>query len=159
MAVPMLFPTMGIPIDFRPIKTAISTQTELDVAIVLDRSGSMAFSTSEIAGPYNPAAAPLGWQFGHPVPPLSRWIDAITAADSFLRLLESSRLEERVSLSTYSSGASLDTNLTKDFALLRGALGKHTMQFNGGSTNIGDGILAGLLSLSDTKYARPWASV
>ncbi len=44
---------MGIPIDFRPIKSAISTQMELDVALVIDRSGSMAYSATEIAG-YGP---------------------------------------------------------------------------------------------------------
>ncbi len=82
----MLFPTLGIPVDFAQLSPPFLTQPELDVALVLDRSGSMAFQTSEIAGPYNPSAAALGWQFGYPVPPLSRWLDAVAATDSFLRV-------------------------------------------------------------------------
>lgn len=34
----MLFPTLGVPVPFRPFKSAISTQTEIDIALVLDRS-------------------------------------------------------------------------------------------------------------------------
>ena len=156
--VPMLFPTLGVPVEFRPIKSAISTQTELDVALVLDRSGSMAFSTAEISSGTNPIWAPFGWKFGDPVPLHSRWLDAMAATENFLTLLGKSRLEERVSLTTYSSDVKIETDLSKDFNKIRQTLLKHTMQFKGGATNIGDAILNGIVSLSDAKYARPWAS-
>ncbi len=156
--VPMLFPTMGVPIDFRPIKTAICTQTELDVALVIDRSGSMAYGVNEIANGLTPAAAPLGWQFGQPVPPLSRWLDAVAAVDSFLQLLNKSSLNEHVSLSTYSDDYRLEVPLTTNYFDVGYALDLNSASFRGGATNIGDGILTGLQSLSNPKLARPWAS-
>lgn len=156
--VPMLFPTMGVPIDFRPIKTAICTQTELDVAIVLDRSGSMAFGVNEISGNSPPAAAPPGWSFGQSVPPLSRWLDAVAAVDSFLQLLSKSSLNEHVSLSTYSNDFKLEVPLTSNFLNIGQALAQNSTSFKGGATNIGDGIITGMQSLSDKKLARPWAS-
>ena len=147
-AVPVLFPDHGCQgLISGPSKRRISTQTELDIAIVLDRSGSMAYSTSEISGAYTPAAAPLGWQFGQMVPPASRWLDAMAATESFLSLLSTSRLEERVALTTYSSDFRQETNLSKDFTGIRASLAKHTAQFAGGATNIGDGILTGIKSL------------
>lgn len=156
--VPMLFPTLGVPIDFRPLKMAVSTQTELDIALVLDRSGSMAFSATERTGPYNPAAAPIGWTFGQAVPPNSRWLDAVAATQSFLSLLDASRLDESVSLVSYSSDVRIESALTKDLNVIRGSLKKLSEQFNGGGTNIGDGIIGGINSLADKKNARKWAS-
>ena len=157
--VPMLFPTMGIPIDFRPIKTAICTQTELDVALVIDRSGSMAYGVNEIASNLQPpAAAPLGWNFGQAVPPMSRWLDAVAAVDSFLQLLSKSSLNEHVSLSTYSHDFRLEVPLTANFSDLGKALAMNSAVFYGGATNVGDGILTGMNSLANKKLARPWAS-
>lgn len=156
--VPMLFPTLGVPIDFRPIKTAICTQTELDVAIVLDRSGSMAFGVNEVSGPNNPAAAPVGWAYGMYVPPYSRWLDAVTATNNFLQLLTESSLKERVSLTTYSHDVRLEVGLNDDYTAIQNALALNSNVFFGGATDIGDGILYGATSLGDKKLARPWAS-
>ncbi len=156
--VPMLFPTMGIPIDFRPIKSAISTQMELDVALVIDRSGSMAYSATEIAGYGPPAAAPPGWNFGMPVPPLARWLDATTAIEGFLTLLSQTAQDEQVSLSTYSDLATDDLALSTDYASVRFKLYEYGSVFRGGATNIGGGIIAGTSTLSRKKVARPWAT-
>ena len=156
--VPMLFPTMGVSIDFRPVKQAISTQSELDIALVIDRSGSMAFSSGEVAGNYNPAAAPLGWAFGDPVPPFSRWHDAVSAVDSFLNYLNTTVHDERVALITYSDKASRDEQLTTNYPLLGASLTDISLSFKGGSTNIGDGIAFGSAELGNKSTARPWAS-
>ena len=156
--VPMLFPTMGVPVDFRPIKQAISTQSELDIALVIDRSGSMAFGSGEIAGNYSPAAAPLGWQFGDPVPPLSRWNDAVSAVDSFLNYLNTTVHDERVAMITYSDQASRDRQLTTNYGLLGASLTDISRSFKGGSTNIADGITFGAAELGNKGTARPWAS-
>lgn len=156
--IPMLFPTMGVPIDFRPIKTSISTQSEMDIALVLDRSGSMAFSTAEIAGNYNPAAAPLGWKFGDPVPPEARWLDAVNAVQRFLDLVGQSSQEERVCLSTYNHSAKTDAALASDYVRIEKAMDGYSAKFDSGATNIGDGILVGAAALADTKTARPWAT-
>ena len=58
--VPLLFPTMGLDIPLRPIKTSICTSMEMDVALVLDRSGSMAFAANESSGGGYPMNAPPG---------------------------------------------------------------------------------------------------
>ncbi|MDX1927182.1 MAG: VWA domain-containing protein [Pirellulaceae bacterium] len=157
--VPMLFPTMGVPIEFRPIKTAICTQTELDVALVIDRSGSMAYGVNEVASHLQPpAAAPPGWSFGQPVPPMSRWQDAVASVDSFLQLLTKSSLNEHVSLSTYSSDFRTEVPLTSNFMNIGIALANNSARFYGGATNVGDGILTGMQTLGNKQLARPWAS-
>ncbi len=85
--VPMLFPTMGLPIEFQPMKGAICTQTEHDIAIVLDRSTSMAYAADESSETLRPRSAPLFWTIGQPAPPESRWRDATTAVRDFLTFL------------------------------------------------------------------------
>lgn len=156
--VPTLFPTMGVPIDFRPIKSSISTQTVVDIALVMDRSGSMAFSSNEVSGAYMPSNAPPGWIFGMPVPPKSRWLDAVDAVERFIKLMEESHIEEHLSLSTYSSDMLVNVGLSENYNDIRNGMDFYTDTFIGGTTNIGGGILSGWASLSDKKTARPWAS-
>ena len=156
--VPLLFPTMGVPLKFRPIKQAISTQLELDVAIVLDRSGSMAFAHNESSADPVPASAPPGWKMGGVVPEHARWLDTVAAVNGFLDIMNSSSHDERVSLSTYNEKSTTDVKLTNDYASIREAMHAHSLKFKGGATNIGGGILEGAMALSDKKLARPWAT-
>lgn len=156
--VPLLFPTMGVPIKFRPIKQAISTQLELDVAIVLDRSGSMAYSHNESSYNPVPASAPPGWEMGDVIPEHARWLDTVAAVNGFLDIMTSSSHDERVSLSTYNEMSTTDVKLTNEYGAIREAMHAHSLQFKGGATNIGAGILEGGLALSDKKLARPWAT-
>ncbi|MEP3927854.1 vWA domain-containing protein [Rhodopirellula bahusiensis] len=156
--VPMLFPTMGVPIEFRPIKQAVATQVELDIAIVLDRSGSMAFAHDEVAKNGSPAAAPPGWKMGHAVPKDARWLDTVAAVNGFLDIMDDSSHDERVSLSTYSDKSKADVKLTSDYTEIRAAMNTHSRKFKGGATNIGSGILAGGKTLGDKELARSWAS-
>ena len=128
------------------------------MALVIDRSGSMAYGVNEQTGYGNPAAAPKGWKFGQSVPPKSRWLDAVSAVHSFLELLSESRLDERVSLSTYSDMSKLDIELTNDYQSIKKSLETQSDKFSGGATNIGDGILDGIKSLASKARARPWAS-
>lgn len=158
LRVPPLFPTMGVPINFRPIKSAISTQMALDLSLVIDRSGSMAFATDEVSGAGVPAAAPFGWIYGMPVPPRARWTDAVNAVNGFLDLLSNTGQIERVSLSTYSTDAFADVALSEDYLPIKQTLVNHGTIFLGGATNIGGGMLAGLTTLSDKKLARTWAT-
>lgn len=157
-AIPMLFPSIGTNINFRPIKTAISTQVELDIALVLDRSGSMAYADDEIADGFTPASAPPSWMFGDPAPPAARWRDAVAAIDGFIALLEKSAHDERLSLTTYSNTTKSDEKLTNDYSLIKAAMQTYTDSFNQGSTSIGDGILEGTKTLGDKMTARPWAA-
>ncbi len=55
-----LFP-VPVPFGFKPLREAINMRTELDIALVIDRSGSMAYAAHEVAtGGALPAAAPRG---------------------------------------------------------------------------------------------------
>ena len=155
--VPALFPTMGLPMTFRPVKTAVSTQTEMDIALVLDRSGSMAFRADEPTG-YLPSNAPPGWVFGGPIPAQARWLDATDAVNRFLQLLQATHQDEIVSLTTYSERPTLDRPLTLNYGQIVGAMDQYSSAYWGGATNIGDGMRTAFATLGDPTRARPWAA-
>ncbi|MFG0288940.1 MAG: VWA domain-containing protein [Rhodopirellula sp. JB044] len=153
-----LFPTMGVDVQIRPQRTAISTQSTMDVALILDRSGSMAYASDETADPYvNPAAAPPGWTFGDPAPPNSRWLDVVASVQSFKNYLEESPQKEKLSLSTYSDTTSTEQILTFEYQSILDGLNVHTNQFNGGGTAIGTGLYEALGAITDESVARPYA--
>jgi Ca-activated chloride channel family protein len=156
--VPMIFPAMGVPIQFRPIKAAISTLAELDIALVLDRSSSMAFGNYESSRKYPPGTGPAGWNRGDPVPSNSRWIDAVASVKTFLGILTESCLDERVSLQTYSEKPITDVKLTNQYSVIEAGLKDHSRQYDGGRTDIGGGILKAVAALGDKSRARSWAS-
>lgn len=142
-----------------PIRTAISTQVELDIALVIDRSGSMAYSANEPAVyPPNPAAAPSGWEFGDPVPPQARWLDTIDAVELFLELLQATPQEERVGLVTYNNVAVENVPITSQYGSIIEALDVYSQAFSAGGTNIGGGIVGGNNLLSSASEERPWAT-
>lgn len=153
-----LFPTMGTNIEIRPQRTAVSTQSTMDVALVIDRSGSMAYASDETPDPYvNPAAAPPDWTYGHPVPPNSRWLDLVASVNAFNGFLEDSPQWEKLSLATYSDNATPDCNLTHTYAQISNQLDAISYEFNGGGTNIGQGLQSGLSTLTNADHARPYA--
>lgn len=132
--------------------TSVSTQVEVDVAVVLDRSGSMAYADDEPAVfPPFPAAAPADWEFGDEAPKDSRWRDAVSAVKSFLADLTISPLDERVSLVTYADGARIDKDLTDKYHEIESKLADHTKDLDGGGTNISAGMQAGQAALSTGK--------
>ncbi len=148
--VPMLFPTMGVSIHLRPMKAAICTKVELDIALVIDRSTSMSRDPD--------GSRSDDWENGDPAPGSSRWIDAVHAVDKFLNVMESSVHDERVALTTYASSPTTDVELTGDYNAIRDAMDVHSDQFNGGSTAIGEGILGGVEALNNGSTSRPWAT-
>ncbi|MEM6981239.1 MAG: pilus assembly protein TadG-related protein, partial [Planctomycetota bacterium] len=87
-----IFPTMGTTLEIRPIRSAVSTQSTMDVALVIDRSGSMAYASDESsAGGMNPPrSAPPGWDFDQPVPPNARWLDMVVSVNEFAKYLRDS---------------------------------------------------------------------
>ncbi len=152
------FPGLLSSVGIRPHCTATNTQTTLDVAVIVDRSGSMAFAANEPSGWGKPAAAAFGWTFGNPVPPNSRWLDLVSAVDGFCNELSATAKIEKVALVSYSDNVTSDVDLTNDYSEIADANNAISSTFNGGRTNVGGGIMQGLLNVTDPRYCRPWAN-
>ncbi len=137
---------------------AISTGVEIDVTLVLDRSGSMAFAVNEEAIPGRiPYSAPRRWRFCDPAPPICRWRNLVAAVDVFLDEIKRSPINELVGLSTYSDNAVTNVPLTQDYAQMAAALSVYTNQFCAGGTNIGGGIVEATNTLVNSPASRPHA--
>jgi Flp pilus assembly protein TadG len=140
-------------------QTSTSTAVAVDIALVLDRSGSMAFAIDEPALPTSvPYSAPPGWVFGDPAPPISRWRDLTGAVGVFLSEVQNSALNEMISISTYSNHARTEVSLTDDFGSILTALQPYTNSFQAGATNIGGGINEGIGALFRSPAARSHAA-
>lgn len=157
--VSLAFPNFGAS-QFTDLTTeTIVTQVELDIASVVDRSGSMAYAAQETAAyPPNPAAAPPGWDFGDPVPSPSRWLDTVNAVEVFLDELATSPQRERVTLTTYAGSAVIDHDLTENYDGTLQSLSIYSNKFVSGETNISAGMQVAAAQLSNSPNARPWAS-
>jgi hypothetical protein len=154
----LLFPNTLGRSTFEPSETATSTQSEVDVALVMDRSGSMAYAANEITDTsHPPKAAPKNWSFCDPAPPKSRWLDAVAATDVFLKELTSSPGIEQLCFASYSTDAKIEQYLSTNYTLTANSMAAYTAKFCGGSTNIGGGIDQGRIALLGTG-SRAWAS-
>jgi hypothetical protein len=161
-AVSLIMPTFGATRQFGPAQIAVSTQVEVDIALVLDRSGSMAYSDLEAsetmaAAGQAPASAPPGWRFCDSAPPDSRWRDLVAAVQGFADALNDSPQQEFLSLVTYSDAARRERPLSGDYSGIQPALDAYTQQLCAGYTNIHAGISEGINSLFDPTSSRPWA--
>jgi Mg-chelatase subunit ChlD len=157
-AIPLLLPGIVGSTGYEVSRTSVSTRVEVDLAFVVDRSGSMAYASDEKAVyPPIPKAAPTGWFFGNAAPTPSRWRDLASAANFFITEMEGSVLDEKVALVTYGDGASTDRTMTSDYNSIRSGITFYTSSFPSGKTNIGDGLSAGVTALSGTG-ARNYAS-
>ncbi len=155
-----VFPFFGSTFEIRPERSAISTQGDTDVMLVVDRSGSMAYSSSEFAiYPPAPAAAPAGWDFGDRCPPNARWLDLIAAVNTFTQELSASPQDERLGLVTYNHEAEISVPLGTDYETsLPAELLDISMAFEAGGTNIGGGMIKGLAGVTDASFSRPHAA-
>lgn len=156
--IPLLMPSLLGRSTFESQQTAVASQLELDIALVIDRSGSMAYSVDETAQyPPKPYSAPDGWDFCDPAPPDCRWRNVLTAIDVFLNEAALSPAREQISLTTYNDTAITNQELTLNYALVRNALVPYTNSFCEGGTNIGGGIFQGIDSLVYSPTARQHA--
>lgn len=158
-AIQPVFPFFGNSFELRPLKSAISTQGVIDLALIVNMSGSMAYSANEVAEyPPAPAAAPVGWDFGDPVPPNARWLDLIAAVQVFNNELNTSPQEELLSLVLYDHESSCVQELTNDYTKITDRLAQESNKFEAGGTNIGSGIYSGKWSLINSSKARDFAA-
>jgi Ca-activated chloride channel homolog len=154
-----VFPTFGVNAPIRPLKVAANTQGALDIALVLDRSGSMRWASHETSGTgVPPAAQPAGWRSGDPIFAPSRWVDTLNAVDAFVDYLDQTSRREHISVSTYASSASTELQLTDKLSKVAPALDKTSNKFRGGATAIGRGIEEGIKTLTDSSRSRSWAA-
>ncbi|MCA9128866.1 MAG: VWA domain-containing protein [Planctomycetales bacterium] len=157
-AVPLLMPNVFGIGTFNINHEAVSSLVEMDIALVIDRSGSMAYAANEVAAfPPAPASAPAGWTFCDAAPPNSRWRNVVDATSVFLAQLNASPISELVSLSTYNHGAITDQPLTGNYALITASLNNYTNSLCSGGTNIGGGINEGSGALASSPAAREGA--
>lgn len=136
---------------FSVSSSAMAGQIDRDVALVLDRSGSMVY--------VNDDGTSTGWVNGTPAPPNSRWAKVEMAAAAFLNTLQNDTpMAEKVSLITYSNNATLDDDLTFDYSTINSTIEYISDNYQDGATNIADGILKGQYSLLDPTFGRQWAA-
>ena len=132
-AIPMLFTGIFDRSTFEPMKAATASQIDRDVFLVLDRSGSMGYST----------------------PGGNRWKDLKKATKAFLDALKSTPQDELVGVVTYSSWSSRDENMKLNYGQLMKTINGKSV---GGATAIGRGLQDGVDGVLDTSFARPTAA-
>ena len=111
--------------SFEPVQSATATRLDRDVALVLDRSGSMAKE--------------------------GRFDSLLNGVDVFIEELELTRPKENVSLTVYEANPTKLLNLTEDLPSIQTALEDVTPE---GYTGIGRGMRVGLDSLLNDPSRR-----
>lgn len=160
--VSLVLPMGGSLGSFEVAQSATSTQVELDVVLVLDRSGSMAYGPNENSDElYNsgimPASAPPGWAYCDAAPSDSRWRDLVGAVEVFINVLQLSTSSEKVGLATYGSDAKYEAELTANYSAISEAIDDYTQSLCLSATNVGSGIEAGTDVILNPNFSRQGA--
>jgi Flp pilus assembly protein TadG len=142
--------------QFEPVETAISTQLDRDICLVVDRSGSMMWTLS--GGSKLPPGAP---DCGPPDPTRSRWGALNIALEAFLQELENTTQDEHVALVSYSSNTTecgfkynisdINSDLVSDYSAIRKVMKDLSSRPVKGSTAISAGIDNGIKVLTGKK--------
>jgi Ca-activated chloride channel homolog len=163
----IMLPQMMGKETFTAEQSAVSTRIDMDVCLVVDRSGSMSWTLG--AAPFTypgdmAGKSPLQNYFQLPHPTLSRWAALSSAVDVFVSVLNESPIKSRVSLASYASNftfgiwtstvASVDEPLTTDYSSLRRRLDNLAKQPLIGNTNIAAGLREGVNALTDPNRTR-----
>lgn len=114
--------------NFEPVQSATAMRLDRDIALVLDKSGSMG-----VAG---------------------RFPALLNAVDVFLGRLNQSIPDERVSLTVYDTNPQKLVNMTSNTGAIQAAINRQTP---GGFTGIGRALQVGLDSIQNDPGVRPFA--
>lgn len=157
---------MGVS-TFTSDQSAVSTRIDMDVCLVVDRSGSMAWTLGSTAFAYPGTLAgksPIQNYFQLPHPTLSRWASLKSSIDIFNRVLNEAPIKTRVALASYSSNftfgiwtslvASIDQPLTTNYSLISDRMTTIASQPLIGNTNISAGLREGVNALTDPALTR-----
>jgi Mg-chelatase subunit ChlD len=152
---------------FEPRHVAMASQIDQDVALVIDRSGSMAFDLSGVEWSY---PSPLKYPQAYCEPPhatLSRWAAAASAVEAFIVAIENTSPIEHLAIVSFSSdyescsmkvkAASTNSSLSLDYSKARSAMSNLGSKPIPGGTNIGAGIDEGkkvLTASTARKFAQ-----
>ncbi len=152
---------------FTATQSAISTRIDMDVCLVVDRSGSMAWDLTSTAFSYPGALhgkSAMQNYFKLPDPSLSRWAALRSSVNSFLSVLNEGPIQTRVALASYSSNftfgvftstvSSLDLPLSTDNSSIPTKMDSIASQPLIGNTNIAAGLREGINALTDPARAR-----
>ncbi len=123
-AVSLFFSSLYGGKEFEPTVTSISTFMNVDVCLVLDRSGSMKGQKLK---------------------------DLQNAVSVFLYELDQTTSDEQVALASYSSNASLDLNLSTDYGPIRKKVGKYKAD---GFTAIGEALEKGIDGVTGANHRK-----
>lgn len=148
----------------------VATRVDLDVCVVIDRSGSMAWDLTNVPWSYPgtlQGQSTIQNYFQPPHPTLSRWAALTTAVNSFLTVVKANPFDVHVSMASYSSNftfgvyssvvATLDQALTNDYTSIGSKLTTYGATPLIGNTNIAAGLREGINSLTDTTKIRTTA--
>jgi len=163
----LLLPQMMGVTSFTSEQSAVSTRIDMDVCLVVDRSGSMAWSLGSTTFEYPGDLAgqsPIQNYFKLPHATDSRWASLTSAVNVFANVLNEAPIKTRVSLASYSSNftfgiwtsvvASIDQPLTTDYTTLSQKLNQLATQPLIGNTNIAAGLREGVNALTDPNLSR-----
>lgn len=148
-------------------QSASSTRIEMDVCLVVDRSGSMSWSLGPTAFGYPGELAgksPIQNYFELPHATLSRWAALRSAINVFVTVLNEAPIKSRVALASYSSNftfgvwsstvASIDQPLTTNYTTMDTRLNAIATQPLIGNTNIAAGLREGVNALTDPTRSK-----
>jgi archaellin len=152
---------------FEMERPAIAMRLDYDIALVLDRSGSMAWDLSRFRFSYpegNSHRPLLERYFSPPDPEASRWAILAASVENFLQVVSNRNVSAHVGLVTFASDytfgayssqrATIDCDFTDDFATIRtqvDAIGSTPVI---GGTDIAAGLAAAEGLLVDSPHAR-----
>lgn len=152
---------------FTSEQSAVSTRIDMDVCLVVDRSGSMSWNLGATPFTYPGDLAgksPIQNYFQLPHPTLSRWASLKSSVNIFTNVLNEAPIKTRVALASYSSNftfgiwtsvvASIDQPLTTNYSQITNKMNAIATQPLIGNTNIAAGLREGVNALIDPNLTK-----